>query len=362
MFFVFKHILVSCTFLKKDYFYVDLFFFCIRNFIYENYKNLIFCRFTLSNNLSLSIFSNKFFTWYECNQYKYSIFSVVARFDSNLSNSNVEPNSFKKLLLFRVFLKKKFGFFKKKVKTNHVHLYRLSFLKNLYINRFNFKKTFLSKRKSKGSKFLELKSTSFRLFLQNRKILGNLFFLKNTKQYKTTKVFSKLIKSDIKVFSKFFEFSLLNFLVKVKFCYTFSEAFCLINKGMVFVNGTKVSNPYFQLNLGDVVQLILLDNFFTFFKMNTQKKIKLLNSLKHIIWKNNRFKNNFYKQQYNRVPDWVSSLSFFYDDCPAFVEIDYTISSFCVIDIGRKLDFFKKTNLRFINLFMLRNYNWNYLT
>jgi ribosomal protein S4 len=136
----------------------------------------------------------------------------------------------------------------------------------------------------------------------------------------------------------------------------------LINRGIVFINGVRTTNPYLHVKVGDVVQLIISDNFFTFFKISTNKKLKLLNSLKHIIWKNNRFRNNFYKQQYNRVPDWVSALSSFYDDVSAYIDVDYTVLSFCLINSDEKFNFLKKTNLKFINLFMLRNYNWNYLT
>ena len=152
-----------------------------------------------------------------------------------------------------------------------------------------------------------------------------------------------------------------NLLIKSKICYTVSESLFLIKNGFVFINGVKTTNPFLILKKFDIIQISISDSFFDFFKINTDKKFKVTSLLKHIIWKNNRFINNFYKQSYNRVPSWVSNVSSFYEDVPSYIEIDYTILSFCFLNDSVNFIFYNNSFLHFINIFMLRNYNWNYL-
>lgn len=326
---------------------------------YENYKKSIFLRFTLSKNISVSIFPNKFFLWLESTNTKNSFFSVLGKFELSTKINCVQKHSLKKSILNVLFLKKKFGFFKKNNKLIHVNLYRLNFLKNLSNNK-SFKNKFF-KKKFRTSKFIDFKFNSFRIFYQNRVILKNLMFLKKMKQQKTTRFLSKITKQSLIDFSSFFEFSLFSLLIKSKICNSFSESLFFINNGLVFVNGKKSYNPFFQINVGDVIQISLSDKIFNFFKINFNKKVKILNTLKYIIWKNHRFRNNFYKQPYNRVPNWVSDISFFYEDVPTCIDVDYSVMSFCILHKNIKNNFFKKSFLKNINMYMLRNYNWNYL-
>lgn len=153
-----------------------------------------------------------------------------------------------------------------------------------------------------------------------------------------------------------------NTLIKAKFCYTKSESIFFIKNGLVFINGSKCLNPYYIVNNSDIIQFSISENFFDFFKINTDKKHKSILIIKHIIWKNHRFLNNFYKQSYNRVPDWILDISSFYDDVPSYIEIDYTTLSLCVLKVDLNFIFYNNNSLNFLNIFMLRNYNWNYLT
>ncbi len=260
-----------------------------------------------------------------------------------------------------VYLKKKFGFFKKDTKINHFYLYKTSFYKNIYSNKFDFIDS-ETDNKNIFNKFIDLKSSTFNIFYKNRKILKHLILLKSLKQKKTTKLFSKILKLNFFEFSKFIEFSIYNLLIKSKICYTTSESLFLIKNGFVFLNGVKITNPFLTLKKSDIVQILISDSFFEFFKINTDKKFKITSKLKHIIWKNNRFLNNFYKQPYNRVPYWVSDVSSFYEDVPGFIEIDYIVLSFCLLSNDLNFFFYNNSLLNFINIFMLRNYNWNYLT
>jgi hypothetical protein len=216
-------------------------------------------------------------------------------FDDSLSISR------KNTLLRLVYVKKKFGFFKKDMKINHFFLYKANFLKNLSISKLDNDVELDSK--TQLNKFFDLKSNSFKLFYKNRKLIKKVLLLKNVKQKKTTRILSKLIKVNFSRFVKFTEFALYNILLKSKLCYTLAESLFLIKNGLVFLNGVVSKKPLVTVKKSDIIQLIISDSFFEFFKINSDKKYRMILSLKHIIWKNNRFVNNFYKQTYNRVPE-----------------------------------------------------------
>jgi hypothetical protein len=181
-----------------------------------------------------------------------------------------------------IYIKKKFGFFKKDLKINHFYLYKTNFYKNIYNNKFDITDQ-ESDNKNNFNKFIDLKSSTFNIFYKNRKILKNLILLKSLKQKKTTKLFSKILKLNFFDFSKFIEFSIYNLLIKSKICYTSSESLFLIKNGFVFLNGIKIKNPFLILKKSDIVQITLSDTFFDFFKINTDKKFKVTSMLKHII-------------------------------------------------------------------------------
>lgn len=323
---------------------------------YENYKNIIFFRFTLYSNICLNSFSNKSYFWLD-STYS-STFSTLNKFDLS-SDFDDTIFSHKNSVLRLVYFKKRFGFFKKNNKINHFYLYKTNFLKNQSLSKFDSFEIDLDSKNF--NKFFDFKSSTFSVFFNNRKLLKKLFFLKNMRQKKTTKLFSKLIKSDFKSFVKFIEYSLYNILIKSKMCYTYSESIFLIKNGFVFVNGLLIKNPFFLLKNSDIIQITISDQFYEFFKINTDKKYKLVCLLKHIIWKNHRFLNNFYKQSYNRVPDWVFDTSSFYEDVPSYIDVDYTTMSLCILKLDVNFIFYNNNFLNFINIFMLRNYNWNYL-
>lgn len=351
--------------------YLHTYFFLITGLFLKNYKIYLFRRFNLRKNLFLFIAFNHKYVWFAFNFKKkkgkkrwniFFKFGVIGKFDKFLKlNSNLKIINRKIKIIHLIKLKKKFGFFKKSKKLNHYYMYRLNFFRNFIFSRFLKKKKW-SKKKRKFNRFNSIRRSHFSVFFENRRILKNLIFSKKIKQYKTTKFFSKLIKLDFKGFLDFFQFSLLGVLIKLKFCHTFTESLFLIKNGKIFVNGIKVFNPYFKLCIGDFIQIKISKVFFNFFKINIGKKIKLLNSLKYFIWKNNRLKNNFYKQPYTKVPKWVSDLKYFHEDVPRYLDVDYSTLSACVICKPLYLSSLKDINLKFLNIFMLRNYNWSYLS
>jgi ribosomal protein S4 len=226
-------------------------------------------------------------------------------------------------------------------------------LKNMEIKRKDFYSDFY--------KFVDLRHKSQKIFYNNRILFKNILFTKKLRQYQLTKIFSKIIKHSFLNTKLMFEFSLYNILIRAGFAITFDETFFLIKNNLVFVNGVLQTNPYFVVSQKDVVSLMLSKKHYAFHKNNLNKKLKLTFFLGYRIWRINRFKNNFYKQSSNRIPDWVNRLTFFYEDVPSYLEVDYSILACSIIKIPSKFSSHNFYFNKFINFFMMRQYNWKYL-
>lgn len=155
---------------------------------------------------------------------------------------------------------------------------------------------------------------------------------------------------------------MLNYLVKSHFVFSKKEGLNLIRSKKVYVNGLVVTNPFYVLKKNDYVQLPISNNTYNYVYFNVDKNFKKLSLLKHIIWKNTRFRNNFYKQPYNRVPSWVNELFNYNDDISINIEVDFTTMSFCIVnECVDYISVSSNNDLNFLNLYMFRNYNWNFL-
>jgi len=79
------------------------------------------------------------------------------------------------------------------------------------------------------------------------------------------------------------------------------------------------------------------------------------------IWRLVRFNDNIYKQSARHVPSWVLLLSSFFLDIPRFLEIDFIVlTSIILYQPSFNFDF-NYIVKKFLNLFLLRLYNWRYI-
>lgn len=310
-------------------------------------------------NIFIGLNFSKNFFWQNLDNRIYKSFNVLNKFER--TNILVYQTNFSNVINC-VNLKKRLGFFKKDNKINHYSLYKLNFYKNIYQSQFFTQENQINSDLKTFNKYIDLGRGSFFMFYKNRLILKNYLFQKKINQRKTTRFLSRLLKFTFKDSLVFFEFSLINYLVKSGFSSSKKEALILLKSGKVYVNGLTIKNPFYFLKKGDVVQLPISVNNYNYVYYNFDKNFKKLSLLKHIIWKNTRFRNNFYKQPYNRVPSWLNNFFNYGDDVSSNIEIDYTTMSFCLINtsidtVSLSSDF----DLNFLNLYMFRNYNWKYL-
>jgi hypothetical protein len=351
-------------------------------FINTNNHNSYFLflklRYNFISNVTflLGHFEKNKFQWTNFNYIPYKIFTRLKSpftigyfFKKNISKYSKLQNI--------IAFKKKSGFLKKKTKLKNFLLLRLNNLKNFRLfNSLTKKNKFLKNNMNifnsrlfsvktthhhDINKFIDLKKKWYKIFINNRTLLKSFLNIKKNKQFQLNKTFYKLIKRDIKVNVLKSEFSLSNILIRSKFILTQTEANFFLKNNFIFVNGLCITNPHYTIQLNDVVNIIFFKNYFFFFKTNFNQKLRLTYALGYRLWRLNRFKNNFYKQSPTGIPEWVYKVSFFYEDVPSFIEVDYLTLSLAIVCLPYKFQDFNYFFTKFLNLYLLRLYNWKYI-
>jgi hypothetical protein len=196
--------------------------------------------------------------------------------------SLIEFNFFKKkvfnkrlnLISNHILLKKKISILKKKDKAKYLLLMRLNFFKNKY------KSAILKSRRKKNlffklNKFVELRRRLYKYFNNNRNMLKSVLGLKQSRQYRLTKLFQKNLKDHTFNSLLKFEMSITNILLLSKFIFSKKGSDFLIKNGFLCVNNRIVRKNNFILSSFDIISLPLNSNFFFFYKHFFNKNLKL---------------------------------------------------------------------------------------
>ncbi len=192
--------------------------------------------------------------------------------------------------------------------------------------------------------------------------MKDLFFNKFVKQKKITKFLFNFKKFNVNKLLFYFEFSLFNIIIQSNFLILKKDIFFFIKSGFVFVNGFCIKNKFFQLNIGDRLQILLNKNYYVYLR-NFNKLLKHLNNkIKLNIKKNFSKKKDFYKQKTQRTPDWIFKIFFSKQSIPKYLEVDFFTLTSVII---RKSNFYYEYNIifyKFLSFFNIRLYNWKKLS
>lgn len=320
------------------------------------YNSMLYGRFNL--NINLSIITNLNFIFFDFTKNFFKFFKIDFGMFSFRSKNFLKISRKYDKLKNIIFFKKKTSIFKKKDVLNLYFLKRLNFVKSKKnLIGFEFKRF----KKVGFFRYIDLHRKTNQIWFNNRIFLKNFINFKKLRQFSFTRFLSSILKCSKKKFINFFENSLANLLICVKFVFTLKDSLFLIKNGLIFRNGVLIKNGNFLVNVGDVVQVMISDMFYNFYKWNFHFKIKKFRSISYHIWLISRFKFNFYKQSKNRVPKWIHNLYFVYEDVPPFLEIDYIILAFCFL--YERSNFVNSGFLfkKIINIYLLRHYNWKYV-
>jgi ribosomal protein S4 len=284
-----------------------------------------------------------------------------------------KTDNIKRIVLFRVgsrawkksiFRKKLWTFFNKFHIQKSRHFNKKKF--DLYNGKIKKKSTYFLKstkihQKKKNKQPINVKHKFNRFFFQNRKVFQAFFGKIGLRQHKFTKMFSNFFKKNTYSLLTSFEFVISNILIRSRFVFTKEQAYDLVRKHLVFVNGSLITNIHYTLTVGDRLQLILNKRFFFFYRRTLSNLQYLKKYTGFRVWRLVRFLSNIHKQPAKNIPNWVMLLMYYRIDVPRFLEVDYTILTSIILYKPMFIFEYNYYNLKFVNYFLIRLYNWKYI-
>lgn len=239
----------------------------------------------------------------------------------------------------------KFFFLKKKINNN------LILDSNKYFNFFKIKNNFIQRTSNPRKKW-------FHFFKFNQNLLSYLYFFKKKRSHFLKKFYSTVLKKSLNTFFISLELNLVNILLKTKFCFTKKQISELIKFNYIYINGKLLQSVNTNINISDVIQ-ILYTKFY--FKKYLYTKFYFKNisfRVKHCLNRWYKHQYNFYKQRPQKLPFWLLNLVFLKSPTVTYCEIDYKTLTIIVIKQPNLISTYNSYNLRYINIFLLRQYNW----
>lgn len=290
-------------------------------------------------------------------------FSLTLRFSKS---------SKKKLLNKLIKSKRLCGLFKRKLNFRNTLLRKRSFL-YFFLEKKIDKKRFFRKRRRRIFRFrwfrrgfryriinIDLSRSFKKTFFENRLILKQFFKKKNlNRQYKTSHFLKNYLNKDSKNLINLFEYKLINILVKSHIFNNKDDALFFLKKGFVLVNNSVEVDPSFIVNCGDIIKINSKKNYYFFYRKSLVKAIKMSKKLNWAFYKfiKKRRKNFLFPKVYN----WIDSSLHFGLDIPRNIEVDFVNMTVCILSKVFDLKTVSYSTVKYINFYLLRLYNWNYI-
>lgn len=249
-------------------------------------------------------------------------------------------------------LKRKFGLLKHKFNEKSFLLYKINAYLDLRKNK---------KKRIKEHFGLLKKKTMTKLFY--KKVRNPLFIntrYSTSRQFKKSKILYNLYnKKNDPVLNRFD--SLVYTLISLKLFANFSDSLSYIKNIGVFCNHNLIKNPYFIVNLYDIIQLNSDFKYFYYLKTMNKQLRKHFKKVKPRIFKLVRGKYDINKQSATSIPKWVLNFKIFKELQPNNFEYDYTTLTFIMIYDFSKYQAIHYSNNYILSLYMYRLYNWRYI-
>ena len=156
-----------------------------------------------------------------------------------------------------------------------------------------------------------------------------------------------------------FEYKLSNILIKSHFFNNNNDSNFFIKKGFIAVNSKICKDINKVVNFGDIIKLTAKFNYYFFYRKNLNKSLKMS---KKINWAFYKFlKKDKRKKSFFKVYNWVNSSRYFGFDIPYNLEVDFINMTVIVLIKFFDISNIESSNIKYINLYLTRLYNWNYI-
>ena len=270
-----------------------------------------------------------------------------------------------------IIFKKKSSIFKKVFDYEYTILNKSIFDKNKYFkkndnlnlikpnylpNKFNFQ----TKQKF-NTKIIDFKRKFTVLLKKNRVILRKFLKVKFKRQFVFNKFIRNLSKLNSTDFLYKFEFRIHSILVRSNFFYNNNDCLWFFNNGLVSLNGSLIYDFNKKLKPLEIVTISINDYYYFFYRKNLNDCLNNSYRYNKKIWKINKQRYEGDSKREERYPTWIYKYMYFKNDVPKFIEVDYISMSLVVLNYSIKSNYFDFYNLKFLNLYTNRLYNWKYI-
>lgn len=256
-------------------------------------------------------------------------------------------------------LKRLSGLFKKRIHTRISVLNRRASLFRFF---FNKKKKFFRKKKFRDYRVnnLDLSIKKKLIFFENRKIIRVFLKKKNLKrQNKLNSYLVGFLSKKTKFLLNWFEFRLNIILIKSHFFNNLVDSNFFIKNGFVLVNGSANYDINYNIKINDIIKILNKKYYYNLYKTSLNDSIfslKKLNWAYYKLKKKNR-KKTFFPKVYN----WIYKYNHFGFDVPYYMELDYINLTLFILEKPLNTDLINYNSLKYLNLYLTRLYNWNYI-
>lgn len=322
-----------------------------------------------NKNLFLLLFSKK--NRYRLNWMKNKKYLYKTKKFFNFSIKLKKKKLIKKKLINKIIKSKRLsGLFKRKLNIRISLLKKRSFL-FFFLETLKKKKKFFKRKKKREiffkKKFKNRKILNINLntrvksiFSENRDIFK--CFLKNKKlkrQNKFNKYSINFLNKNSKTFLNKFEFNLSHILVKSHFFNNLNDSSFFIKNGYILVNDGLITSPEFIINFNDTIKINNKFNYYLFYRLNLTKSLKMS---KKINWAFHKFiKKQKFNKFFPKVYNWINSSVYFGFDIPHYLEVDFINMTIFILIKSFDLSNVNYVNIKYINFYLTRLYNWNYI-
>nr|NP_149366.1 ymf76 [Tetrahymena thermophila]AAK77563.1 ymf76 [Tetrahymena thermophila]6Z1P_Be Chain Be, Ymf76 [Tetrahymena thermophila SB210] len=259
-------------------------------------------------------------------------------------------------------------FFKKKLKKKKIAKYffqmfkKLKFKHKKYINLINLDFYFIrNKRFFRLHRLYDIRKKYIR-YLNNNRNIYKFYKFRIKHNFKFIKRHIKSIsKLSIKDRVHFYELSLRNIAIKLKYAFTLRNANLFTKSGFIFLNGHQELNPFKYAYKGDIIEL----PFSKFIlKLRRKMKKKMFNSMrkyKKYNWRTLKNKVNP-EQRRLRISRFSENTLNFKTKLTKLFQYDYRTLSYCVVlDTNFKRDL-TYLNKKLIPIYLLKLFNWKIIS
>lgn len=313
----------------------------------------------------------------------------ITNFSNNLKlNRNYKINSNSSNLNDIIIFKKKSSIFKKNIDFEYTILSKSNTNKNDFIYKnddFNSKKIKSAFTNNKTKNYSSFKNLTFNknnlteknfkfnfknldfkkkinvVLKNNRIILRKFLKVKFKRQFSFNKYIKNLIKNNVFDFLANFEYNIINIITRSNFFFNKQDSIWFLKNGYISLNGFVTFNSNVVLKPLEVVNISYSNYYYYYYRKSLNDCLNNMYRINSKIWKINQKRIDNYDKKNESYSNWTYRFMYFKEDVPKFIEVDYLSMTLVILNYSINKNYLDFYNLKFLNLYLSRLYNWKYI-